>query len=122
MADDHTHAKAADDLRKGKYTTGPPDGFIVGTDRTECCIWCCRSNAGWVTYFQKEQGAPGGGGAGAETEDNEEGATPAQSDVQGSYVRLTAAAFAGRQCECAAVARTAAAGRLSGMKTEPKNA
>jgi len=22
MAEDHTHAKAADDLRKGKYTTG----------------------------------------------------------------------------------------------------
>ena len=20
----------------------PPDGFIVSTDRPECCIWCCR--------------------------------------------------------------------------------
>ena len=20
----------------------PPDGFIVSTDRTECCSWCCR--------------------------------------------------------------------------------
>ena len=40
--------------------------------------------AGWVTYLQKEKGAPAGGGAGAETEDDEEGATPAQSDVEGS--------------------------------------
>ena len=40
--------------------------------------------AGWVTYLQKEKGAPACGGAGAETEDFEEGATPAQSDVEGS--------------------------------------
>ena len=40
--------------------------------------------AGWVTYLQKEKGAPAGCGAGAETEDDEEGATPAQSDVEGS--------------------------------------
>ena len=37
--------------------------------------------AGWVTYLQKEKGALAGGGAGAETEDDEEGATLAQSDV-----------------------------------------
>jgi len=43
-------------------------------------------------------------------------------DGTGTYVRLTAAAFAGLQCECAAAARPAAAGRLSGMKIEPKNA
>ena len=47
-------------------------------------------------------------------------------DGTGTYVRLTAAAFAGQQCEveCAAAARSqaAAAGRLSGMKIEPKNA
>ena len=54
---------------------------IVGTDRL--CV------AGWVTYFRvrrnfKEKGAPAGGGAGAETEDDEEGVTPAQSDVEGS--------------------------------------
>ena len=43
------------------------------------------SVAGWVTYYQwqKEKGAPAGSGAGAETED-EEGATPAQNDVEGS--------------------------------------
>ena len=42
-------------------------------------------------------------------------------DGTGTYVRLTAAAFGGRQCECAAAAaRPAAAGRLSGMKIEPK--
>ena len=40
--------------------------------------------AGWVTYLQKEKGAPDGGGAGAETEDDEEGATPAQRDADGS--------------------------------------
>ena len=40
--------------------------------------------AGWVTYLQKEKGAPANGGAGTETEDDEEGATPAQSDVEGS--------------------------------------
>ena len=40
--------------------------------------------AGWVTYLQKEKGAPACGGAGAETEDDEEGATPAQSDAEGS--------------------------------------
>ena len=40
--------------------------------------------AGWITYLEKEKGAPAGGGAGAETEDDEEGATPAQSDVEGS--------------------------------------
>ena len=40
--------------------------------------------AGWVTYLQNEKGAPACGGAGAETEDNEEGATPAQSDAEGS--------------------------------------
>ena len=27
--------------------------------------------AGWVTYLQNEKGAPAGGGAGAETEDDE---------------------------------------------------
>ena len=31
--------------------------------------------AGWVTYLQKEKGALAGGGAGAETEDDEEGTT-----------------------------------------------
>ena len=40
--------------------------------------------AGWVTYLEKEMGAPACGGAGAETEDDEEGATPAQSDAEGS--------------------------------------
>ena len=40
--------------------------------------------AGWVTYIEKEKGAPACGGAGAETEDEEEGATPAQSDAEGS--------------------------------------
>ena len=40
--------------------------------------------AGWVTYLQKEKGAPAGGGAGAETEDDDEGATPARSDAEGS--------------------------------------
>ena len=40
--------------------------------------------AGWVTYLENEKGAPAGGGAGAETEDEEEGATPAQSDAEGS--------------------------------------
>ena len=39
--------------------------------------------AGWVTYLENEKGAPAGGGAGAETEDDEEGATPAQSDAEG---------------------------------------
>ena len=41
-------------------------------------------------------------------------------DGTGTYVRLSAAAFAGLQCKCAAAARPAAAGRLSGMKIEPK--
>ena len=41
-------------------------------------------------------------------------------DGTGTYVRLTASAFAGRQCECAAAARPSAAGRLSGMKIEPQ--
>jgi len=65
----------------GKVNT-PADGFSVGlgTDTTECCIWC----AGWVTYLQNEKGAPAGGGAGEDTEDDEEGATPAQSDDEGS--------------------------------------
>ena len=40
--------------------------------------------AGWVTYLQKEKGAPAGGGAGAETEEDDEGATPARSDAEGS--------------------------------------
>ena len=40
--------------------------------------------AGWVTYLENEKGAPAGSGAGAETEDDEEGATPAQSDAEGS--------------------------------------
>ena len=40
--------------------------------------------AGWVTYLENEKGAPAGGGAGAETEDDEKGATPAQSDAEGS--------------------------------------
>jgi len=39
--------------------------------------------AGWVTYLQNEKGAPAGGGAGEDTEDDEEGATPAQSDDEG---------------------------------------
>ena len=39
--------------------------------------------AGWVTYLQKEKGALAGGGAGAETEDDQ-GATPARSDAEGS--------------------------------------
>ena len=106
--------------------------------------------ARWVTYLEKEKGAPAGGGAGAKTEDDEEGATPAQNEPRGrtashadgaavtalwttrrlrcrdgtgssgTYVRLTASAFAGLQCECAAAARPAAAGRLSGMKIEPQ--
>ena len=40
--------------------------------------------AGWVTYLQKEQGAPAGGGAGAATEADDEGATSARSDAEGS--------------------------------------
>ena len=43
--------------------------------------------AGWVTYIEKEKGAPacgGAAGAGSEAEDGEEGATPAQSDAEGS--------------------------------------
>jgi len=40
--------------------------------------------AGWVTYLQNEKGAPAGGGAGEDTADDEEGATPAQSDDEGS--------------------------------------
>ena len=40
--------------------------------------------AEWVTYLQNEKGAPAGGGAGEDTEDDEEGATPAQSDDEGS--------------------------------------
>ena len=40
--------------------------------------------ARWVTYLQKEKGAPAGGGAGAETEDDEEGATLARGDAEGS--------------------------------------
>ena len=40
--------------------------------------------AGGVTYLQKEKGALAGGGAGAETEDDDEGATPARSDAEGS--------------------------------------
>ena len=39
---------------------------------------------GWVTYLQMEKGAPTCGGAGAETEDDEEGAMQAQSNVEGS--------------------------------------
>ena len=35
------------------------------------------ASAGWVTYLQKEKGAPVGGVAGAKTEDDKEGATPA---------------------------------------------
>ena len=65
----------------------------------------------------EEKGAQAGGGAGAETEDDEEGSMPARPvtptaqlwttqrfrcrDGTGTYVRLTAAAFAGLQCECA---------------------
>ena len=68
------HRKAADDLRKGKYTTG----WIY-------CWHCVAFGvAGWVTYLQKEKGAQVGGWAVAETEDDEEGATPAQSNVEGS--------------------------------------
>ena len=75
------HAKTTNDLRKGKYTT-----------RWIYCLHCrielsvVFGVAGWVTYLQKEKGAPAGGagGAGAETEDDEEGATPAQSNVEGS--------------------------------------
>ena len=37
-----------------------------------------------ATYLQKEKGAPAGGGAGAETEDDDEGATLAHSDAEGS--------------------------------------
>ena len=40
--------------------------------------------AGWIPYLQKEKGAQAGGGAGAETKDDEQGATPAQSDAEGS--------------------------------------
>ena len=65
IAEDHTHAKAADDLRKGKYTTG---WIIVSTDRPECCRMGHLSSEG--------KGSPACGGAGAETEDDEEGATP----------------------------------------------
>ena len=104
--------------------------------------------AGWITYLQKGAQAGGGTGAAAEIKDGEEGARtramPAKSGVEGrtvtlqvplrttrglqcrdgtgTYVRLTEAAFSGRQFECAAAARPAAAGRLSGMKIEPKNA
>ena len=37
--------------------------------------------AGWVTYLQNEKGAQAEGGAGAEDEDDEVGATPEQSDA-----------------------------------------
>ena len=55
----------------------PPDGFIVSTDIPECCIWCCRM--GQLSSEGKR--SPAGGGAGAETEDDDEGATPARSDA-----------------------------------------
>ena len=41
------------------------------------------SVAGCVTYLQNEKGAPAGGGAGTNTEDDKEGATQAQSDDGG---------------------------------------
>ena len=68
MAEDHMHEKAADDLFPLIDLS-----VVFGV-------------AGWVTYLQKEKAAPAGGagGAGAETEDDEEGATPAQSNVEGS--------------------------------------
>ena len=39
--------------------------------------------AGWVTYLEKEKGAPACGRAGSETEDDDEGATLAQSNTEG---------------------------------------
>ena len=39
--------------------------------------------AGWVTYLQRETGAPACGGAGAETEVDEEGATPTREGSDG---------------------------------------
>ena len=47
MAEDHTHPKATDNLKLNTLQ----DGFVVGTDRIECCIGV----AGWVTYLQKER-------------------------------------------------------------------
>ena len=60
----------------------PLDGFIVGTDRTGCCIWCYRMDH-LSSEGKRSPEAPTGGGVGAETEDDEEGATPAQSEVKG---------------------------------------
>ena len=47
-------------------------------------LYLVLQDGSWVTYLQKEKGAPAGGGAGAETEDDDEGATPARSDAEGS--------------------------------------
>ena len=81
MAEDHTHAKAADVLRKGKYTTGWIYSILLFPLIELSVVF---GVAGWVTYLQKEKGAPAGGGAGAETEDDEEGATLARGDAEGS--------------------------------------
>ena len=66
MAEDHMHEKAADDLFPLIDLS-----VVFGV-------------AGRVAYLQNEKGTPVGGGAGAETEDDEEGAMQAQSDAEGS--------------------------------------
>ena len=71
--------------------------------------------AGLVTYLEKEKGAPAGCGAGAETEDDEEGATP-----DWNLRAIDSCGLRWLQCENAAVARPAVAGRLSGMKIKPQ--
>ena len=81
MAEDHTHAKAADVHRKGKYTTGWIYSILLFPLIELSVVF---GVAGWVTYLQKEKGAPAGGGAGAEPEDDKEGATPERSDAEGS--------------------------------------
>ena len=46
----------------------PPNGSIVGTDRTECCIWCCRmghlssqgkGSTSWRRGWRRDQGRGG---------------------------------------------------------------
>ena len=62
IAEDHTHTKAADDLRK--HSQMDLLLALIG-------LSVVFGVAGWVTYLQNEKGAPAGGGAGAETEDDE---------------------------------------------------
>ena len=86
----------------------PPDGLLFPL--------IDLSVAGWVTYLQKEKGARPAAGLAPRPKTTRR----ALRRRTGTYVRLTAAAFAGLQCECAAAARPAAAGRLSGMTIELK--